>query len=310
MNIYPLKGDGKWFRGNLHCHTTMSDGKVEPSKAIAHYKSNGYDFLAITDHQLFTDFSMLGDENFMVIPAVELSVDEDVRLRGEHLLGIQNDNLDVSDDRKYKHNQPVPRPVWTGRETLQNTIDDFRSRGLETVVAHPIWSRVELEDIVHLKDYLGLEIYNYDCVTGNNNGECTVYWDSILRRGKKIWGVADDDAHGYTKKDSCGGWVMVKAERLDNKSIMKAMTEGKFYASAGPSIIDYGIEDGEVFVECSEVQTICLMSYDPRGGCRWADEGKSLTSARFKLDGDETFVRIECIRHDGKKAWTNPIFLK
>ncbi len=43
--------EGQWFKGNLHMHTTLSDGRVSPSEAIERYRKNGYDFIAITDHR-------------------------------------------------------------------------------------------------------------------------------------------------------------------------------------------------------------------------------------------------------------------
>jgi len=38
------------LRGNLHAHTTFSDGLLSPQRLIAEYEALGYDFLAITDH--------------------------------------------------------------------------------------------------------------------------------------------------------------------------------------------------------------------------------------------------------------------
>lgn len=40
-----------WLRGNLHAHTTYSDGVRNPAQLIAEYEALGYDFLAITDHE-------------------------------------------------------------------------------------------------------------------------------------------------------------------------------------------------------------------------------------------------------------------
>ena len=52
MNLFI---EGKpFFRGNLHCHTTMSDGAKTPDEVIATYQAMGYDFLAITDHRQVT----------------------------------------------------------------------------------------------------------------------------------------------------------------------------------------------------------------------------------------------------------------
>jgi predicted metal-dependent phosphoesterase TrpH len=39
------------LRGNLHAHTTFSDGVRTPAGLVAEYESRGYDFLAITDHE-------------------------------------------------------------------------------------------------------------------------------------------------------------------------------------------------------------------------------------------------------------------
>jgi hypothetical protein len=38
------------LRGNLHAHTTFSDGIRSPAALLAEYENRGYDFLAITDH--------------------------------------------------------------------------------------------------------------------------------------------------------------------------------------------------------------------------------------------------------------------
>jgi predicted metal-dependent phosphoesterase TrpH len=39
------------LRGNLHAHTTFSDGIRSPAALVAEYERLGYDFLAITDHE-------------------------------------------------------------------------------------------------------------------------------------------------------------------------------------------------------------------------------------------------------------------
>ncbi len=66
------------FRTNLHCHTTESDGRMDPPVVIDEYHQRGYDALAITDHNLCTwpweDFGRSPEELGMVaIPGNELS---------------------------------------------------------------------------------------------------------------------------------------------------------------------------------------------------------------------------------------------
>ena len=45
----------RWWKGNLHCHTFWSDGKAFPDEAVAWYKSHGYNFLGLSDHNIFQD---------------------------------------------------------------------------------------------------------------------------------------------------------------------------------------------------------------------------------------------------------------
>ncbi len=40
----------KWYKGNLHTHSTNSDGRLSPEEVIRLYREEDYDFLALTDH--------------------------------------------------------------------------------------------------------------------------------------------------------------------------------------------------------------------------------------------------------------------
>ena len=44
---------GRWYRGQLHTHTFWSDGRAFPEEAVMWYKSRGYHFLSLTDHNQF-----------------------------------------------------------------------------------------------------------------------------------------------------------------------------------------------------------------------------------------------------------------
>ena len=45
-----IDGSKKYYKGNLHTHTTNSDGKRSPEEVMAGYEALGYDYLALTDH--------------------------------------------------------------------------------------------------------------------------------------------------------------------------------------------------------------------------------------------------------------------
>lgn len=45
-----FSASGQFWRGNLHGHSTGSDGMLSPADVCAAYRARGYDFIAVTDH--------------------------------------------------------------------------------------------------------------------------------------------------------------------------------------------------------------------------------------------------------------------
>ena len=45
----------RWLKGNTHTHTTNSDGDTSPEEVARWYKSRKYDFLVLSDHNVFTN---------------------------------------------------------------------------------------------------------------------------------------------------------------------------------------------------------------------------------------------------------------
>lgn len=43
----------QWFKGDLHCHTLWSDGQSFPDQTVDWYKSRGFNFVALSDHNVF-----------------------------------------------------------------------------------------------------------------------------------------------------------------------------------------------------------------------------------------------------------------
>ena len=51
MTLDLLKvGEGRFYRGNLHCHSNLSDGRWSPEDVIGAYRDAGYDFICLSDH--------------------------------------------------------------------------------------------------------------------------------------------------------------------------------------------------------------------------------------------------------------------
>ncbi|WP_105615202.1 CehA/McbA family metallohydrolase domain-containing protein [Vallitalea okinawensis] len=332
MNFNNFENEGIWFKGNLHCHTTVSDGTYTPEEIKDIYKRNGYSFVAFTDHDVFTDLDHLNDEEFLVYPGMEIksllssSPDKCGDFRGYHLLCLSGPN-DEENGNKFEKGE-IMRPLLNDLDTYhsntQELVNTLINRGVMVTVNHPIWSRLLPEDLLNIDHYFALEIYNSQCaVDGDDTGTGVVYWDLLLRKGMKVWGFAADDNHNkdvinipggkkiledHERWASCKGWVCVKAKDLTKNSIAMALKEGRFYSSTGPEILEYQIIDNCVNVKCSKVKRIDFITYDRRGWSSFNYE-EGLTAAEYRLFGDERYVRVECTDFNGNKAWTNPIFL-
>jgi hypothetical protein len=241
------------------------------------------------------------------------------RLKVHHVHGILG-NAQMQKKKKnslFSHNDFLkPQRYygsWDGAMVAQELTDKLMEKGCITIYNHPIWSRVSQEEFVNTKGLTALEIYNYNTVNESGTGYDSTYWDVMLRKGYKILGTASDDNHNQGLfEDSCGGYIVVKAEKLNHENIINAITDGNYYSSSGPEIFDWGISDGIIFVECSPVNRVNFIigNYLNAGVTVMCGEiNETMSEASYVLTGRESYVRVECIDKYGKTAWTNAIYL-
>ena len=333
MNYNPFGGKGSWFKGNLHCHSTHTDGTYSPAELKEIYKRNGYHFIAFTDHDVYLRQDQLNEPDFLAFPGTEIKSFPEYPnpgcgdYRAYHLLCLHAPDAVraqckgelISGGERFQPVRATPDVFYEESNALVARIQD---RGCLVGMSHPVWSRLMPEDILGLRGCWGIEIYNgQNAVDGEDSGEVALYWDALLRRGVRIWGYAADDNHNkdykccpnWNKIDesdlrwpSCKGWVMVWADELSINGIAHALYHGHFYSSTGPNIHRYELLDGKIFVECDKVARIDFVSYERRSYSLTARDG--VTGGAHSLTGDEKYVRVQITAFDGTKAWTNPIF--
>lgn len=279
--------EGRWFRGNLHSHTTMSDGKLSPQDVVEFYRSRGYDFLCLTDHEKMSDPSGLSTEDFLVFTGVETGSKQS----RHHIVGIGCKELG-----------PFPR-----QEMAQDAVDKIRSMGGLVFIAHPYWSALVDADVRSLSNIQGIELYNTGCEVEIGRGFSTTHWDNLLFSGMMLDGFAVDDAHRYTD-DAPGGWVWVKAKRLAQEDILDSISNGFFYSSTGPRIEDIQVTEDTISVRCTPVETITFHSHGPTGNSVHRVGEGILTCATHKYRPEHRYVRVECIDGGRRMAWSNPIY--
>ena len=75
MRQYLLPEKGKFYKANLHMHTTVSDGANTPQEVKEAYQKEGYSIVAFSDHEVMVPHNELTDCNFLALTAFEKSID-------------------------------------------------------------------------------------------------------------------------------------------------------------------------------------------------------------------------------------------
>ena len=293
------------LKGALHCHTTRSDGKGDPGDVMRMHKEHGYDFIAITDHRRYNYESFAPETGLTVIPGMEM----DGNLPGPGIHCFHEVSIGPEKDKGngYEQDQRFESARATCEEEFQPVLDEIHANGNLTIYCHPQWSNTPAHEFDGLRGNIAMEVWNSGCVIEDDidydNG---FIWDELLQNGVKMWAVATDDGHAMNQH--CKGWVMVNAKN-DVGSILQALRDGAFYASTGPEIYDFRIENGKAVVECSEAEHITFYFGKRPGGMTRAEKGGSVTRAEREIAKGMSYVRASVVDHQGRRAWTNPIFM-
>lgn len=292
------------YKGNLHTHTTRSDGSYSLETIINGYKKNGYQFLCISDHINYYKSHIEDNEEFIILDGMEGEVEDN----GYHIHAIADYSVPVKE--RIKSNEIYN--VQSG-QSVQETIDEYNEQGNICIINHPRWTKIKYKELDDLNHYVGIEIYNTNCDRESLTGNAVDYWDYLLQRGKKVFGFASDDGHAddidREIKEYYGGWICVSSDKLGQKDIVNSIKNGDFYASNGPEIKRIEMVGKEVFIETSLVKSIAFITYPEHGVNVYDKDGKDISQATFEMDDNINYLRIEITDAFGKKAWSNPIFL-
>jgi len=296
----PFEAEGRWFKGNVHTHTTNSDGHMTTEQIVLRYRGAGYDFLSITDHGVLTDTRELSTPDLLMIPGEEICLGSSERGRFNHIVGLNIDGeLPVKDFQRC--------------ESPQRVVDLIGELGGVAILAHPYWSELNINDMTKFEGHIGVEVYNTTCDLTIGRGHSNVHWDDLLAMGHRLLGFAVDDAHCLVKPllplDLCEAWISVKARDLTAKSIMDSIKDGYFYSSNGPEIRGIEVNRREIRVTSSPVRSIAFVSTGGHGENNTVAEG-SLEEAIYTVRGTEAYIRIEITDWNDRKAWANPIYVK
>ncbi|HEY3592432.1 MAG TPA: hypothetical protein VGL13_01100 [Polyangiaceae bacterium] len=293
-------------RGNIHAHSNESDGDADPRAVYLWYRSHGYQFAAVTDHNVFVDperFRDLESKDFVLLGGEEVTM----RAAGK----------------------PVHiNALCSSQRVLGGTFDNAEralSVGVERVVAaggiplinHPnfYWG-IDQPALLAVRGVSLLEIYSgHPSVAGEGDEHHPSHeamWDALLSSGQDYMGVAVDDAHHLHPNSDAQSqpgraWIEAFAPTLERSLLCKAIMEGMLYASNGAKLERIAVSESAYDVWPAAADT--SVEFVGEGGHVLATSHTKIAGERvtYRPEGRESYVRVRVMDNEGKRAWTPPV---
>ena len=329
MRKYLLPQNGNYYKANLHCHTILSDGHWTPEQVKEEYKKRGYSIVAFTDHDIMIPHHDLSDDEFIAMTGYEMEVDAPYTEWGEQktchtcYIALKPDMteqicwnrerngytwgnaLELVKKGYAKFDESKPDFVRSyNPDCINKMIKTGREAGFFVSYNHPTWSMEDYADYINYEGMHAVEIFNtgsYSCGIEEHNARV---FEEMIRAGKRVYCTATDDNHNHRAdlRDSFGGFVMIKADRLEYETIGKALVDGNFYASQAPLIEELYVEDGKVHVKCSPAEEIAMITGRIQSAAVFGTEENPVTEASFALCEAQKYLRIVVTDAKGRKA--------
>ena len=298
----------RWYKGNTHTHTINSDGDSHPDDVVKWYRSHGYQFVVLTDHNVITSVEGLNalhglDDRFLVIRGEEVTD----RFGGKplHINALAPARL------------VTPQGGTSVVDVVQRNVDAIRAADGVPHVNHPSFGwAMTADELAMVRNLRLFEVFNGHPQVNNMGGggvpSLEEMWDHILSRGVVLYGLAVDDAHHFKRHDDRTasrpgqGWIFVRADTLTPAEILGAIERGDFYSSTGVEINTYDVTAREMTVTVRETAwSKYRMQFIGRGGRILAESLESPATYRFR--GDEGYVRARVLESNGQRAWLQPV---
>ncbi len=343
MKYHLLPSHGRFFRANLHTHTTVSDGRHTPEEIKELFKSRGYSVVAFTDHDVMVPHGDLCDEDFLAITSYE--VETNAEAPGGSWMGVKTYHLNfyAKNPQETRYVCPNPGYCFAGASAVAATQPHYKGdyvrrysvEGQNEMIAeanrlgylvsynHPDWSLQHYADYAGLEGFHALEICNTGCVVEGYHLDAGDHvLDEFLHMGKRVYPIATDDCHG--DHDMFGGWVRFKADALTYDSIMTAYEKGDFYASFGPELESLTLDDGILHLTCAPgPRGDRVVRVELNTNLRWrriATDDNGLAEASFDIREfvgevrrigyeSRSYIRLVLTDARGNRAYTRGYFV-
>ena len=284
----PYVAKAHTYKGQIHCHTTNSDGTNSPATIADAYHTAGCDFLAITDHDYLTpDTSHAG---LLYVPGVEESPSH---FNALSLFCTKVQGSATAD------NQPS-----------QTVLDGCDIDNAVAGIAHPMWGNcVRKEDALSLLDYGFIEIRNAKVETDPADTSFETIWDDVLSANKVVWGTVSDDCHNIaTAAEFDKYYIKCFADSCTLANIKESIQRGNFYCTTKSGITPTISLSGLVITVGASANSD--ITFIGKRGLVYQTNANTV-SASYTITGRERYIRV-MIKTTGaaEYVWLQPIFIK
>ena len=232
------------FRGDLHMHTTHSDGMGNIAQLVSAYRESGMDFICVTDHHKHfpsTDAIKMFEDvetGLTVFPGEEvhncpMGYIHIVNFGGKYsvneILEADYDNL-FDRIREEAKKTDVPAGIDAVDFVLRKWIcDEIRKSGGKAVFPHPYWT---INDEYHVETEFSLytlkqglyDIYEvFGGCTVNENQIQEAMWHELRAQGIDLPIVGSTDTHDYLRGTSFFGLYSTLVFAKNSQSITDAI---------------------------------------------------------------------------------------
>ncbi len=304
MYTNPYEGIEKmvWYKANFHTHCGTgkgTPGRHDLKEVIGLYHECGYNILAITNSDFFTDASEYEEEfDMTILPGYEYC-------RSKELLVVGSKNVVAG-----THQQVIDSAIRDGGVTFVchpnraiPTGDDLKPEGGYNL--KKCWSPIEID---RLSGITGLEILNGKVFRIGGSGLATDVWDYFLSHGKLLWGIGTDDFHRW--EDLSRAFTVIYAPTKSKKDILNSIKRGRFYVSNGLLIKNISFKDNVLKISAEEeVPTFSNSHRFTVVG----EHGRVLLTRfcdelEYVFGEKEKYIRIHITSEYGSMLWTQPFY--
>jgi hypothetical protein len=293
-------------RGNLHTHSTNSDGDHPPEEVYAWYRDHGYAFVALTDHNVRTDpdeyRSLEVPGRFVLLPGEEVT-----------LTAREPSRLPVHVNAICTEHTIGGGTMSTVPIALAWAVTRIHADGAIALVNHPNakWA-LTAEDLRYAESAEMLEIWSghpsVRTAGGRGHPSAEALWETTLRAGQRFAPAAVDDMHrleaGVDERRAAGpgrAWVEVFATEITRRAICADLSRGRHIASSGAQLKRLHVEGDMFEIEPAADATIEFIG---DAGVLIRERVAAGARASYRLRGTEWYVRARITVDGVGRAWT------